>query len=195
MRIRKSILAMAGIAMLTVITYEVYANCIGCPPPGEEVNCATNAQPSLRLNDGSEVTVPSQGMAHFTVVESHQGAGAFNTLRLTGFQGSGEAPGFGTFTWMGDPDRTTELSRVVSNAADGGFPGTSDIYMHMNVTLSWQPGKVFRSMTPIHVRSTKLMSWAPQRQERYRLVSRVQFLDPETGEIAFTLTDLPCVLN
>lgn len=196
MGMRKMVMAMMIIAMMAMATYTVDAGQIGKgEPEGYLSLCELYNHYQARTPSGAEFTSQSNGKAQLQIVEAQDGPGAFSTQRLVSFSAQGEIEGFGTVTWSGDPERTTTLSHVSSNTEDGGFPGTSDMYMHVNAELSWEPGRIFRSRTEIHVHNSNLNSWAPQFDEVYELVEPVEFEDAETGELAFTITSLTTTIS
>lgn len=192
----RRIIASTIIPVLLVAVYEVYARCIGCPPPGEVLPpCRLVNTAVFTFPNGTTSTSQSKGNATFQIVDGQEGPGAFNTHRILGFTAQTDLPDLGTISWLGDLSRPTTLSSVVSDDERGNFPGISDIYMHVIAKISGMPGKTFRSRTEVHVRNSRLKTWAPQENEAYQLVDPVEFEDADTGQLAFTLTGLTSIIN
>ncbi len=95
----------------------------------------------------------------------------------------------GTISWEAQADdgtRTTTKVAAQQKAAD--FPATSDIYFTPTATISSQPGAQYVATREVHLQSTNLTSFNPQRAESYSVVGGpIDFKDEETGEVAFTI--------
>lgn len=190
----KSVLLACSLLLISTAYEDVYAQCQICLPTGTNLLCGIDAQYTFTSPSGEVFLSQSVGDAEFIVVQTTQNPSSSEHI-LANFSAVGYSPTLGTIIWTGDPARTITSSTVRSNQTNGDFPATSSIYMHINAELSSMPGRTFRSRTEVQVFTPRLRTWNPQVSEQYSLVSPVEFEDAATGETAFTLIELTCVLN
>jgi len=168
--------------------------------PGRK--CEINA--SVCINGGA--AVGSSGMMDM-IVTATSPAGAiphWQTLHPVFFHSAGFDPQLGNMSWDLDDDATRAAqglpivgdSRIQGNTPESDFPATCDIQFYVRATCAAFPGMTFRSMTPVHMRSTNLMTFSPHVNELYTAVGPVNFEDASApGTIAFTVTCLSSILN
>ena len=168
--------------------------------PGRK--CEINA--SVCINGGAPVG--SSGWMDM-IVTATSPAGAvphWQTLHPISFHSTGFDPQLGSMSWDLDDDATRAAqglpivgdSRIQANVPDGDFPATCDIEFYVRATCGAFPGVTFRSMTPVHMRSTNLTTFSPHVNELYTAVGPVNFEDTRfPGTVAFTVTCLSSILN
>lgn len=194
MKNRKRFLTPAALLLtgvLALLTY-VYAHAFQKNYTDEECYCDIDAE--LAFSTG--VSGNSHGVMQMGVAENGNLADgtAFQTLYPISFNSSGHIPEMGDITWKLHPVADVELSRIQANQPDALYPATCDIYFYVEAYSSEYPGQVFLSSTPVHMRSTDLMSFNPHHDGQYRVVAPVDFITPD-GDVAFTVTELRSILN
>jgi hypothetical protein len=168
--------------------------------PGRK--CEINA--SVCINGGA--AVGSSGLMDMIVTASSPTGVVphWQTLHPISFHSAGFDPQLGNMSWDLDDDATRAAlglpivadSKIEAHGPDSDFPATCDIFFYVRATCDAFPGVTFRSMTPVHMQSTSLMTFSPHVNELYTSVGPVNFEDAGTpGAIAFTVTCLSSILN
>lgn len=98
----------------------------------------------------------------------------------------------GTITTRLDRNRTPQTSSIQGNNIGRDFPATENIYFY---ALGEKDGVVYESVTEVHLVSTNVNSFPRHQNERFQLAEPVDFRDPATGEVAFTMTSLNSTFN
>lgn len=136
------------------------------------VNISTNGSMTLRCED-SGPTLDGRDS---------------NTFTSTGFVASGTDPIAGTINIQIDPLRIPSYSTLVSNIPNVDWPATCDVYAYCTMTISSQPGTIYRSIGQFHMHSATVGSFSPSHNEPYVLAEPVSFeKDGQPGLVAATL--------
>lgn len=194
MNIRKILSVGLTTAMIASVYSSALAICPGCPI-GQPVACqmapnapctATIVAPNLQ-----QTTFQTVGTATFNPVGTAPGT---TSLQPSNWTGNGVSAQLGAVSWSFDVSRSVQNSTITSNGEAGSFPATGNLYFHITGTIAAFPAKTFHSTTPVQLRATNLLSFAPFLNETFTLVNPVNFND-QNNNPAFTLTNIVLTLN
>jgi hypothetical protein len=195
-----TVLAVGILALLTYVYAStnvkyVYANNRGQKYQNAPHECPGRA--TISLDNGTVLNSTGTMTMHVVTNSAPDDPVHRQTLSPVSFDASGDDPALGHVTWTLDASRTVEETVIQGNNVGEDFPATCDIIFYVQGTFSSQPGITYRSMTPIHMRSTNLQSFNPHINETYQLVDPVQFenADNPDGGVAFTITGLTSILG
>lgn len=193
---KRAFTAIAGVAagILGLLTYAyAYEFQQNYTTPEDEM-CFCDAAALVNFDNGGSTESHGTMQMHIESNSTDADQVPFQTLSAVNFRSSGHHPDLGEVTWSLLPRADVPISRIQANQADALFPATCDIYFYIEARFSNMEGAIFRSATPVHMRSENLMSFNRHVNEVYQVVEPVSFL-AEDGSVAFTVTELTSTLN
>jgi hypothetical protein len=163
-------------------------------PDGTLLTCQVDAtgQKVYVDNGGNSYPATTGGVGQFTVVDSDTRP-CTAVLDVTAINLTSNNPKLGTIKTYLDNSRKSRSSVIRSNQESSTFPATEDIYFYAIAEVSSLPGK-YRSAQELHFNSRKVTSFNPHKNEPFRLVEKVDFVD-DNGTVVFTLTQADVSLS
>jgi len=163
-------------------------------PDGTLLTCQVDAtgQKVYVDNGGNSYPATTGGVGQFTVVDSDTRP-CTAVLDVTTINLVSNNPKLGTIKTTLDKTRKSRSSVIRSNQESSAFPATEDIYFYAIAEVSSLPGQ-YRSVQELHFNSPKVTSFNPHKNEKFRLVEKVDFVDAN-GVVAFTLTQADVSLS
>ncbi|MEM7483512.1 MAG: hypothetical protein AAF481_20320 [Acidobacteriota bacterium] len=115
----------------------------------------------------------------------------FVPLNVKGYTERGWVDGLGdTHVWL-DKSRPTTGSFLREITPGTGFPAVQEIHMHFMMTTDGLPGRMFRTLEPVVLRSEEVNSFPPPKGTSYHTVGDVIFEDvDEPGVEAARIVDV-----
>ncbi len=178
MRKALNLLAVTGLLMTVITTtqYAQFGTSVLRPQIGVIIGCPASWTNVLTIN-GNAYTFPGTGSASFkttSVTAASEPAGSSQTL--VSLSATASDPRLGTIKWSASGSTTTKIR---ANQLNADFPATSDIYFTPTATISSKPNVTYTG-GEVHLQTTSLSTFNPQRGESYSLVG---------GPITFTGDD------
>ncbi len=121
--------------------------------------------------DGNSYDVAYESHATFETV-SNSDDPTSTTLKAVAFTATGEHPELGTVSWTLYP--STVQSTITANQAESDFPATSRLFFYAEITVSSQPGAVYRSDEALEMVNHNLTEW-PHNNAEYSQEKAVSF--------------------
>lgn len=192
MRNAIKILAAAGLILAAILTTQKarsFATSVLRPAVGTIITCPA-AWTNVLTIDGGSYTFGGTATASFettSVTAASQPAGS--KQKLVSLSATATDPVLGTISWKASGSTGTS---ILANQVATDFPATSDIFFTPTATISSRPGVTYTGTT-VHLQTTSLSSFNPQKNESYKLVNGpIKFT---SGSRTFTLDLQSFVVN
>lgn len=171
----------------------------GLPPPNNVQQCQHGDPVVIALAGLGTFKADLQGSVAARTGETFYDAAGLKTvpLQILGTSSRDFAAGLGeVMVWL-DHSRPVPGSLIRQNAVGSDFPATQHMRFHIFIETEALPGKRFRSINPLHVRSGAVDAFPPRVGTRYRLVAPVELEDvDEPGVVAMkVLSGAPVILG
>ncbi|MEM7048067.1 MAG: hypothetical protein AAF604_00320 [Acidobacteriota bacterium] len=112
-------------------------------------------------------------------------------LNVKGYNERGYVDGLGETTVWLDKSRPVTGSFLREITPGTGFPAVQEMHMHFMMITEGLPGRMFRTLEPVILRSEAVDSFPPPKGTRYEPVTEVVFEDVENpGVLAVRITDV-----
>jgi hypothetical protein len=167
-----------------------------CLPNGTPVTCQVNSNGTKVWVDANGVTYPggaSSGSGSFAVTQCACGNTSVD-LTPTNLNIVSNAGPLGVITTSIDPTAPLPIATFRSHQQNTQFPATEDFAFPVQATASSRPGRIFKGVGLLRFHSDNVNSFNPHRQELFRLVAPVDFVD-DAGVVVFTLRRADIILN
>ncbi len=195
-RLLTSLFATAALVAGSYAT--AYAQCPDflCLPDGTVVTCQVDANGTKVWVDATGTTysgVGSDGIGEFAVTQCACG----NTdiqLSPTDLRINSDGGPLGQITTTLDRSVAQPTAYFRSHNLPNQFPASEDFSFIVEATASAFPGQIFKATRPLHFHSDEVQSFNPHREEHFRLVEPVEFIDA-AGDVIFSLQEVTVRLN
>lgn len=147
----------------------------------------------------TSTTIPSgkftaTGTANF-ITTAYSAAPEATAQQGTSFTATGSSTTLGQATWSFSG--TSNSAFISANQTTSSFPATSTLSFNVEATFSAVPGRTFRSIGPVTLKTSNLRSFNPQVNESYALTNtNLQFEDvAQPGVPVFTIPTMSVVIS